>query len=149
VNAFDYDGDQITYSISSTPVSNITIDEATGLIIWEVGIGQTGEYIVAIQVSDGIDTSRETFDIRVIDVEEESDNGMFMIIIGIIIFVLSVIVIFAVILFLLYRHHSKRSEQEVETSIQDPQVERVIDPGSDKEENIQETLSSSAEMSDH
>ncbi len=70
VNATDYDGDIISYSISSTPASDITIDEDTGQINWTANIHVFDEAPFKLEVIvsawDGLAFTNRTFTITVL-----------------------------------------------------------------------------------
>lgn len=66
-SAFDIDGDELTYSINSTPRSDITIDEQAGVIVWNSPV--VGGYTIVVTASDGHDEINHTFNISVIDKE--------------------------------------------------------------------------------
>jgi len=69
VNATDLDGDKLVYSISSTPISDITIDEDTGLINWTANIHifdqPPTELDIKVSVWDGSIYLNSTFTITV------------------------------------------------------------------------------------
>ncbi len=70
VNATDYDGDTTYYSVSSTPDSDITIDEDTGQINWtaDIHIFEKAPFKLEVIVSawDGIVFANRTFTITVL-----------------------------------------------------------------------------------
>ncbi len=61
VNAYDPDGDSITYSLTQKP-DNMSIN-STGFITWHPT--QTGTYAVTVSVSDGKNTTSESFNVIV------------------------------------------------------------------------------------
>ncbi len=61
--ATDIDGDIITYSIETTPTSDITIDSGTGVISWTSPV--VGTYTVTVTASDGTVEIHHTFSIVV------------------------------------------------------------------------------------
>ncbi len=70
MNATDYDEDLLSFEISSTPASSITIDEETGLINWTADIhifdNLPYELDVKVTVSDGNVYINKTFTITVL-----------------------------------------------------------------------------------
>ena len=76
VNAMDYDEDMLTYYISSTPLSDITIDEFTGLINWtaDIHLFENEPYKLEVTVStlDGHVYNNKTFTITVLPTEPPS-----------------------------------------------------------------------------
>jgi len=73
VNTTDYDGDSIEYEISSTPESEITIEELTGLINWtaDIHLFDQAPYKLEVKVSawDGQIYLNRTFTITVLTTE--------------------------------------------------------------------------------
>jgi hypothetical protein len=70
VNGTDLDNDELSYSVSSSPISDIIIEESTGLISWtaDLNIFQKKPYRmdVLVSVSDGVFSINRTFGITVI-----------------------------------------------------------------------------------
>jgi len=70
VNADDYDGDMLGYSLSSTPASDIVIDEFTGLINWtaDIHLFEKVPYRLNVKVSvfDEIAYTNRSFTITVL-----------------------------------------------------------------------------------
>ncbi len=64
VNAFDVDGDNLVFSLTSFPV-NMIINPSTGVISWIPVNSQVGPNSVTIQVSDGTDTATQSFTVTV------------------------------------------------------------------------------------
>jgi PGF-pre-PGF domain-containing protein len=64
VTSFDWNGDEITYSISSFP-ENMSINESTGLISWIPTREQFGTHIVTINASDGEYYDLQNFSLEV------------------------------------------------------------------------------------
>lgn len=69
INASDHDNDDLVYSISSQPESDISIDENTGLIFWEVNISkfdkESYNYECEVTISDGERSYSDAFTIEV------------------------------------------------------------------------------------
>jgi hypothetical protein len=66
VNAFDPEGDVLTFSLVSAPEGMIIVP-TTGLIDWVPTVDQvnTGPYLVTVQVSDGLHNVSESFSVSV------------------------------------------------------------------------------------
>ncbi|MCK5773052.1 MAG: hypothetical protein KAH57_04630, partial [Thermoplasmata archaeon] len=69
--AMDIDGDNITYSIETTPTSDITIDSGTGVISWASPV--VGTYTATITATDGTLEIQHTFSIGVYAPGEEPE----------------------------------------------------------------------------
>jgi len=65
VDAYDPDGDALTYSLISTPSSGMKIGKNTGLITWNYPVA--GKYRVEVEVSDGILSVTKPFNMSVAD----------------------------------------------------------------------------------
>lgn len=52
VRATDADGDRVTYSLETHP-AGMVIDEASGLIVWSIPVGQQGTFHVKVVAQDG------------------------------------------------------------------------------------------------
>jgi len=63
VNATDPDGDNLIYSLTTTPSTNMVIDPATGIISWTSTA--TGSYDVTVVASDGKSSDTESFTVTV------------------------------------------------------------------------------------
>ncbi len=79
--ATDVDGDNINYSIETTPTSDITIDSGTGVVSWESPV--VGNYDVIITATDGTVEVQYTFSLNVyapgdepIDQTDTDGDGM-------------------------------------------------------------------------
>jgi len=64
VLARDDDGDALSYSVEPRPVG-MTIDNATGIILWTPGAWQVGNHSVVLRVSDGKVSVTQQFTINV------------------------------------------------------------------------------------
>ena len=64
VNANDLDGDGLTYSLTTNPSTNMTINEDSGVISWTPTA--VGSFEVTVEVSDGELTATRSFTIEVI-----------------------------------------------------------------------------------
>ncbi|MCK5773907.1 MAG: hypothetical protein KAH57_08980, partial [Thermoplasmata archaeon] len=69
--ATDIDGDNITYSIETTPTSDITIDPSSGIISWASPV--IGTYTATITATDGTIEIQHTFSIGVYAPGEEPE----------------------------------------------------------------------------
>ena len=63
------DSGNLIYSLASAP-SGMTIKEDTGAIKWKPSSSQEDIHVVTVEVSDGVETTTETFDIEVLKGEE-------------------------------------------------------------------------------
>jgi hypothetical protein len=63
VDATDPDGDDLTYSLTTNPASNMTIDQNTGVINWTPTA--VGSYEVTVEVFDGELTDTQNFTVTV------------------------------------------------------------------------------------
>ena len=70
VNASDEDNDILTYSLINAPEGMI-INSLTGLITWAPTEDQLGDYFIKIEVKDNFETSRQSFNLKVIQNIEE------------------------------------------------------------------------------
>ncbi|MFO8051810.1 MAG: putative Ig domain-containing protein [Thermoplasmatota archaeon] len=67
-SATDVDGDTLSYSISSTPELDITIDPASGMIL--CNMPPPGSYQVTVTATDGTETIDTTFHVNVSEVPD-------------------------------------------------------------------------------
>ena len=67
LNAFDVDGDTLTYSVSDLP-NGASFDDVVGFFIWTPTYEQAGTYSVEFNVTDGLLIDYETVNITVYDV---------------------------------------------------------------------------------
>ena len=73
VEAFDADGDALTYDLVEKPADEMTIDSATGLIVWETpDNNDVGTHTVTVNVSDGLYSTTQTYSLSVSMPEEQS-----------------------------------------------------------------------------
>jgi len=63
VNATDPDGDDLTYSLTANPFTNMAIDQNSGVISWTPAT--IGSYEVTVEVSDGNESTTQSFTITV------------------------------------------------------------------------------------
>ncbi|MCK5772227.1 MAG: putative Ig domain-containing protein, partial [Thermoplasmata archaeon] len=70
--ATDIDGDNITYSIETTPTSNLTIDPSSGVISWASPV--VGTYAVTIAATDGTVEIQHTFSIVVEAIPDDNQT---------------------------------------------------------------------------
>ena len=63
VDANDPDGDDLTYSLTTTPTTDMAINSTTGLITWTPNT--TGNFDVTVEVSDGSESTTQSFTITV------------------------------------------------------------------------------------
>ncbi|MEX0921115.1 MAG: putative Ig domain-containing protein [Candidatus Pacearchaeota archaeon] len=74
VTATDEDGDVLTYSLTENP-SWLSIDSETGLISGTAPeVDEDYQFIVTVEVSDGKDSTTQTFTIDVLDTETSENN---------------------------------------------------------------------------
>ena len=107
VSVSDMDvGDEITYSISTTPSSSFVIDPQTGIITWEEGT--TGTYLVNVSASDGTDTIYQEFNVEFPDKSESKGFPWIPVIIVI-------VVVLAILFLLLFFLLRKKKEEPEET----------------------------------
>ncbi|MBU2616963.1 MAG: putative Ig domain-containing protein, partial [Nanoarchaeota archaeon] len=75
VVATDADGDTLTYSLTRNPVW-LSIDSATGLITGTAPDVTEDTYVpIEILVSDGEDSTTQTYSIKVVNIEEDSGDN--------------------------------------------------------------------------
>ena len=63
VEAVDPDGDDLTYSLTTNPPTDMAINPTTGLITWTPN--STGTFEVIVEVSDGSESATQSFTITV------------------------------------------------------------------------------------
>ena len=73
VDADDSDvGDVLTFSLDVDPVAGMTIDPATGVIQWTPAIGEAGDYLVTVTVTDaGLLSNTQSYPLTVAEVASE------------------------------------------------------------------------------
>ena len=62
INAFDYDGDELSYSASGLFEQNINYKN---IFTWQTGYYDSGSYVFKVNVSDGLLTSEKEFEVLV------------------------------------------------------------------------------------
>jgi large repetitive protein len=63
IQARDEDGDNLTYRLVNPP-TGMTVNNQ-GLIRWQPAVGQIGQYQIKVQVSDGLATTEQTYNLAV------------------------------------------------------------------------------------
>jgi predicted transcriptional regulator len=79
--AYDPDGDDLTYSLMNSPVG-MTIDPNTGLVTWIPEAGQEGQNLIFIYVTDGTDGDVQVYYIRVHEKDPEPESNSLLILAG-------------------------------------------------------------------
>jgi DNA-binding MarR family transcriptional regulator len=79
--AYDPDGDGLTYSLMNSPVG-MTIYPNTGLVTWTPETGQEGQNLIFIYVTDGTDGDVQIFYIRVHEKDPEPESNSLLILAG-------------------------------------------------------------------
>ncbi|MGA1793446.1 MAG: putative Ig domain-containing protein [Thermoplasmatota archaeon] len=103
------DSGNLIYTLTEAP-TGMTIKEETGVIKWKPSSSQEGYHMVTVEVSDGVETVTETFDIEVLKGEEAGLPIGLIAGIG----VALAIIILVVILFFVFRKKSGEKELDEE-----------------------------------
>ncbi|MGA1793447.1 MAG: putative Ig domain-containing protein [Thermoplasmatota archaeon] len=109
------DSGNLVYTLTEAP-AGMTIKEETGVIKWKPSSSQEGYHTVTVEVSDGVETVVETFDIEVLKGEE---GGLPIGLIAGIGIALAIIIL-VVILFFFFKKRSAEKEKEL-----DEEAERI------------------------
>lgn len=70
--AHDTDDDRLTYRLLSAP-EGMSLDADNGYLSWNPGYDHAGKHTVLLQVSDGIDTVNQPFDLAITDNNREPE----------------------------------------------------------------------------
>jgi hypothetical protein len=98
----------LIYTLELYP-TGMTIDPTTGVITWTPTSDQIGNATVSVVISDGIDSSSTTFEIKVSEQEEENIFGFAISLFSILI----PIILFLIILFIIIKRKSKKKSSEI------------------------------------
>jgi hypothetical protein len=126
VSASDQDAEDagnLIYTLISAP-TGMTIKEDTGTIKWKPSSSQEDIHVVTVEVSDGVETTTETFDIEVLKGEEAGFPLALFIGIGAA-FLIAIIVI---LVFLLMRNtKDKTCEEEEEADEESEKIKKEME----------------------
>lgn len=65
-NAFDPEGEQVTFTFTSAPPAGVTLNSVSGLMEWIPGTGQIGSHVVKIEAADNFGaTDEQTYTLEV------------------------------------------------------------------------------------
>jgi hypothetical protein len=117
----DLDKGNLIHTLINSP-DGMTISEDTGTIRWKPNNDQEGWQTITVGVSDGIETTSTSFDIKVIASEESEFPIMIVAIIGGII----ALIIIVLLIFLLIKKRGPKEEKEPKEKSFDEESEEII-----------------------
>lgn len=108
------DWNRLIFSLQKAP-DGMTIDEGSGVVVWNPLKGQEQMHQVIVNVTDGTDVMEVTFTIEVLPVQESESVGLLTILIPSVIVMMAI----AVILAFLIRKSGKVDKDDQETPVEE------------------------------